>query len=812
MTKDTIKIFFVDDQPRVQNNYMEEVKDVLSRENINFEYQIFSGARALSQELEKIHSEGGGLPDSVMIDYIFGGNEVGLNVAQTMLDPKFEGSLHEEFYQDIEWFMCTSSSRRVNESPLIQSLNWGRYEGERCINKEEFVTLLRSFSKKPKEMFPLLSYFNYALDLGIKPRDAEIEGAEGDKNVEALNNFKVGPNMGDTAMQLDPDSLRESLTPSYKNLDNDPKFFRFRKFSTDPIRGKLCFNSEDIESALNSEDKAIIVLQSFNESELDLINNADGVVVIGSGSSHALEILRALNKPYVTDLQDYDYKKKDGGLGFYPCARVDTIDGELALISMDHRVSRAIGNYISGKAEAIDIDYEGASDDYYLTAGNAVTLVSGDLVSTEVEIDNSYANDEFVERLLDFTIYTKYLCKGVRVSAAVDSADVLPEVFESTLDIGLIRSEHLILGDDTVGVKQLLKEIILSEEGVSEDQGNRLKEELSTSVEGLFEAVKMEYNGKFNIRLFDLTLDDFFTQQEIEEIHARYGEQGVNGTQLANQIEGLYEAQIDVLMLNFIKAHGQNLSSNAYESENKDYNRDAFDDLQRSEMSVMLPHVKTAEDVVRYKEYAKNSMEKAMKQEENSYEVSFIKREKCLDSIEGYEPPYKFGAMVETLEACENIEDIARECDFISIGANDLTSAVLGIARNDIEAIRDYQYENDGLNPFETLCPEVKERIKDIYTRAKAANPDLEINLCGRQGADIEAIKVLDEIGFDSVSVDAEKSVFIPACVEALQYHIQKKKLQEEGKGGGLSEQSSAPNPQQCYKGNSFPKGVNQRQ
>ena len=94
------------------------------------------------------------------------------------------------------------------------------------------------------------------------------------------------------------------------------------------------------------------------------------------------------------------------------------------------------------------------------------------------------------------------------------------------------------------------------------------------------------------------------------------------------------------------------------------------------------------------------------------------------------------GAMLETTGAVDAADDIARAADFMSIGTNDLTASVLGIARADASM---------GLDPA----------VLDAITRAVAAARahGREISVCGELAAHPEGAAKLIAAGVSALSV-----------------------------------------------------------
>jgi pyruvate,orthophosphate dikinase len=127
---------------------------------------------------------------------------------------------------------------------------------------------------------------------------------------------------------------------------------------------------------------------------------------------------------------------------------------------------------------------------------------------------------------------------------------------------------------------------------------------------------------------------------------------------------------------------------------------------------------------------------------------------------------YKFGTMIELPRAALTAGQIATVADFFSFGTNDLTQTTFGMSRDDAEGKFLLQYveglKEPGLdqpvkilkaNPFQTLDRDGVGRLVRIATEeGRAANPDLEVGICGEHGGDPESIAFCNEIGLNYVS------------------------------------------------------------
>jgi phosphoenolpyruvate-protein kinase (PTS system EI component) len=123
-----------------------------------------------------------------------------------------------------------------------------------------------------------------------------------------------------------------------------------------------------------------------------------------------------------------------------------------------------------------------------------------------------------------------------------------------------------------------------------------------------------------------------------------------------------------------------------------------------------------------------------------------------LDSIGA---PLSLGAMIELPEAAAAAREIASECDFLSIGTNDLTHATLGTDRF-----------AHGEAPAHD--PRVLRHIASAAEAAKAAAIPLEV--CGEAASDPLTAPLLVGLGADELSVGAARVGTVRAWIRSLDY------------------------------------------
>jgi pyruvate,orthophosphate dikinase len=122
----------------------------------------------------------------------------------------------------------------------------------------------------------------------------------------------------------------------------------------------------------------------------------------------------------------------------------------------------------------------------------------------------------------------------------------------------------------------------------------------------------------------------------------------------------------------------------------------------------------------------------------------------------GVELDYKFGTMIEVPRAAVTADEIAKYADFFSFGTNDLTQMTYGISRDDAEGKFLLAYVNRSIlpnNPFEVLDRDgVGVLMKMCVEKGRAADPDLEVGICGEHGGEPSSVEFCHLIGLNYVS------------------------------------------------------------
>lgn len=109
-----------------------------------------------------------------------------------------------------------------------------------------------------------------------------------------------------------------------------------------------------------------------------------------------------------------------------------------------------------------------------------------------------------------------------------------------------------------------------------------------------------------------------------------------------------------------------------------------------------------------------------------------------------FDEKVKIGIMVETPAAAVMSDELAKKCDFFSIGSNDLTQYTLACDRN--SSLGRY---------FDPKHPSVLRLIETTAKNARAAG--IPVGICGELAADEELTEYFLDIGIDELSVSPKK-------------------------------------------------------
>eukprot|EP00922_Rhytidocystis_sp_ex-Travisia-forbesii_P028454 GHVS01041749.1.p1 GENE.GHVS01041749.1~~GHVS01041749.1.p1 ORF type:complete len:979 (-),score=210.87 GHVS01041749.1:96-3032(-) len=162
---------------------------------------------------------------------------------------------------------------------------------------------------------------------------------------------------------------------------------------------------------------------------------------------------------------------------------------------------------------------------------------------------------------------------------------------------------------------------------------------------------------------------------------------------------------------------------------------------------------------------------------------------------------FKVGTMIELPRACLRAADLAVHADFFSFGTNDLTQCTLGISRDDAGSFLPAYIRGVEMPPSQTKVQIVEtdpfttldqggvcELMSLAVERGTAANPALEVGICGEHGGEGRSVRMCHDMHLHYVSCSPFRIGV--AKLAAAQAHIlemkEKKLLVTNGGGGGV--------------------------
>ena len=364
--------------------------------------------------------------------------------------------------------------------------------------------------------------------------------------------------------------------------------------------------------------------------------------------------------------------------------------------------------------------------------GDVISLdgASGEIVLGEMTVEITEPPEAFAT-LLGWADDLRRGRLSVRANADTATDAALARSFGAE-GIGLCRTEHMFLAEDRLPI---LRAIILaaSPEGEFEAlERLRLAQkadflEILTAMDGL----------PITVRLLDPPLHEFLpprtdllvkqaaeglTPKEadlleaVEEWHEQNPMLGTRGVRLGVLHPGLYAMQVRALVEAALERQAGGFSP---------------------VVEIMIPLTATVEELLLARGWVREAIAASV-------------------GPQGAAPEISVGTMIETPRAALRAGDLAEQCDFFSLGTNDLTQMTFGFSRDDVEARLMPAYLAQGLlpgNPFKTIDVDgVGELVAMATERGRAAHPALQVGVCGEHGGDPESIDFFVATGVDYVS------------------------------------------------------------
>jgi pyruvate,orthophosphate dikinase len=462
--------------------------------------------------------------------------------------------------------------------------------------------------------------------------------------------------------------------------------------------GIAVFDTEEAARLGSKGDKVILVRPETTPEDIRGIIRSQGILTVRGGmTSHAAVVARGMGKAAVVGCSSI---RLDLDSGFFK-----TSDG-----------------MVVKRGELITID------------GSTGEVMLGNVPMIEPELTDDFRT------LLEWADRSRRL--GVWANA--DTPDMARKAKEFGAEgIGLCRTERMFNAPERLPI---VREMIMAED--EDHRKEALRRLIPFQLSDFKEMFRLMAGKPVTVRLLDLPLHEFLPSAEevvenIESLRIKHASPasmekearlltkvhqlsehnpmlGHRGCRLAVTYPEIYEAQTEAILRAAIEVRREI--------------------GQTVRVLIMLPLISNVNEMIFLRKRVEKAAENVFREME--------------DRIE-----YKIGTMIETPRAALTAEELAKCADFFSFGTNDLTQTTYAFSRDDAEAKFMARYLEDKIlndSPFEVLDTQgVGRLVKLAKQEGRAANPRLELGICGEHGGEPKSVMFFHEAGLDYVSCSA---------------------------------------------------------
>lgn len=506
--------------------------------------------------------------------------------------------------------------------------------------------------------------------------------------------------------------LAQLMFPKFA-LDSDkPKLARGMNASPGAAVGRVVFDSATAVRWSSAGERVILVRRETNPDDLEGMVAAAGVLTSRGGkTSHAAVVARGMGKTAVCGAESLD-------------------------VDMKERLIRTQSGVIVSEGDVISID--GTTGDVYL--GEVAVVPSPVVEYFESGLDTAIqgADEPTAEliRAVDRIMQHADRKRGLRVRANADTSPDAERARRMGAEgIGLLRTEHMFLGDRRIFVEHL----ILAE---SEDERRAALDALLPLQRDDFVQILADMDGlPVTIRLIDPPLHEFLPDRTDLAVRVALADargepaaadqhllQAVNRMHEANPMLGLRGVRLGLVLPGLFALQVRAIAEAAC------IRKRAGGDPQ---VEIMIPLVGAVQELELIAEEASRVIAEVAEVADCSLD-------------------FPIGTMIELPRAALTAAQIAEVAQFFSFGTNDLTQTTWGFSRDDVEGAFFSTYLEKGIfgvSPFESLDQEgVGELVRIAVQQGRKARPGLHCGVCGEHGGDPESIHFFHRVGLDYVS------------------------------------------------------------
>ncbi len=506
--------------------------------------------------------------------------------------------------------------------------------------------------------------------------------------------------------------LAQLMFPRFADASDNELLTRGMSASPGAAVGQVVFDSKTAVDWTEAGHHVILVRRETNPDDLAGMVAATGILTSRGGkTSHAAVVARGMGKTAVCGAEELD---------------VDTVN---------RRITTPSGKVIA-EGEVVSID--GSSGAVY---AGSVPVVDSPVVR--------YFEEGVASALQDADDATRDLIKAVdRIMRHADrsrrmlvraNADTAPDAARARRmgaeGIGLLRTEHMFLGDR----KKYVERLILAKD--DQEREAALQALLPLQRKDFIRILEAMDGLPVTIRLIDPPLHEFLPDltdiavrvalaeergeshesdlrvlQAVNRLHEQNPMLGLRGVRLGLVLPGLFALQVRAI------AEAACL-------------RQKLGGDPRAE--IMIPLVGSIQELELVTEEATRVLA----------EVA---------DANGCTLKFPIGTMIELPRAALTAGQIAEAAQFFSFGTNDLTQTTWGFSRDDVEAAFFSTYLERGVfgvSPFESIDREgVGVLVRMAVEKGRQVRPKLKCGVCGEHGGDPDSVHFFNEVGLDYVS------------------------------------------------------------
>ena len=506
--------------------------------------------------------------------------------------------------------------------------------------------------------------------------------------------------------------LAQLMFPRFADASDNELLTRGMSASPGAAVGQVVFDSKTAVEWTEAGHHVILVRRETNPDDLAGMVAATGILTSRGGkTSHAAVVARGMGKTAVCGAEELD---------------VDTVN---------RRITTPSGKVI---AEGDVVSIDGSSGAVY---AGSVPVVDSPVVR--------YFEEGVASALQDADDATRDLIKAVdRIMRHADrsrrmlvraNADTAPDAARARRmgaeGIGLLRTEHMFLGDR----KKYVERLILAKD--DQERAEALEALLPLQRKDFIRILEAMDGLPVTIRLIDPPLHEFLPDltdiavrvalaeergeshesdlrvlQAVNRLHEQNPMLGLRGVRLGLVLPGLFALQVRAI------AEAACL-------------RQKLGGDPRAE--IMIPLVGSIQELELVTEEATRVLA----------EVA---------DANGCTLKFPIGTMIELPRAALTAGQIAEAAQFFSFGTNDLTQTTWGFSRDDVEAAFFSTYLERGVfgvSPFESIDREgVGALVRMAVEKGRQVRPKLKCGVCGEHGGDPDSVHFFNEVGLDYVS------------------------------------------------------------